>query len=553
MPSLSIIRKKLTAFKAIIETKSITPYSLGSLLESLVAAIEETDLVKIGQAAEILIDNIGKPGGIAPLDSSGKVAAEYLPSYVDDVIEFAGIIDLGYQNFIGCFDEIPEPYAEYQFNATGNFLQYYKDESDAFYISGNGFVVGRIISVYNGHSEVAIFALNDPDIEKAPFGVIADNGCITPVKGKIYVDKSNDSQYRWSGSQLTMLSRPLILGENFNEAFPGTSGAQLRSKIESVETYADSWIGPIAEMLYGFGDFNINAYASYDDAFGDLQEAIDELPPSDMLNRLWWPSYGSVITFLSPTGWVRYRYTQTSEGEGDEGCYDPTNWTKIVESSGSGSSGTGSCSLCEQNASDIIALQSSVSQAKSTAISASHTASTAGTRASNALTQANANATAISQLQQALENITTSGADTSSDSCHQQFEFVNVLAEDSGCLAGAHNPSGLTYRYPSTKFNLKAVPTDGQDMLILTPIEPTLEGTVLRIFDPRIGIASTAPAVKISTYNNNSKIYGYTRESSDYYIALRGGYVELVAVNSNVNGTLAPGLHWVVRNIVKFS
>lgn len=32
--------------------------------------------------------NIGIAGGIAPLDDSGKIASNYLPSYVDDVIEY---------------------------------------------------------------------------------------------------------------------------------------------------------------------------------------------------------------------------------------------------------------------------------------------------------------------------------------------------------------------------------------------------------------------------------------------------------------------------------
>ena len=34
---------------------------------------------------------IGKPGGIAPLDESGMVSASYLPSYMDDVVEFTKI------------------------------------------------------------------------------------------------------------------------------------------------------------------------------------------------------------------------------------------------------------------------------------------------------------------------------------------------------------------------------------------------------------------------------------------------------------------------------
>lgn len=47
------------------------------------------DLLKeIDKAVTDITDKIGKPDGIAPLDSIGKVPALHLPSYVDDVLEF---------------------------------------------------------------------------------------------------------------------------------------------------------------------------------------------------------------------------------------------------------------------------------------------------------------------------------------------------------------------------------------------------------------------------------------------------------------------------------
>ena len=41
----------------------------------------------------IPIDQKGNPGGIAPLDDHGKVSPDYLPSYVDDVLEFDSVRD----------------------------------------------------------------------------------------------------------------------------------------------------------------------------------------------------------------------------------------------------------------------------------------------------------------------------------------------------------------------------------------------------------------------------------------------------------------------------
>lgn len=48
---------------------------------------------KIIELIQEHIESIGKPNGIAQLDESGKVPAEQLPSYVDDVLEFATIND----------------------------------------------------------------------------------------------------------------------------------------------------------------------------------------------------------------------------------------------------------------------------------------------------------------------------------------------------------------------------------------------------------------------------------------------------------------------------
>ena len=297
-----------------------------------------------------IIDSKGKSGGIAPLDGSGKVAAEYLPSYVDDVVEFADFIDLEYRNFIGCFDEIPEQYADYQFNGSGNFLQYYEEKSDAYYIPGKGIVLGQIISVYNGHSEVAIFAINDQTIDRGAFGVVGDNGCITPVAGKIYVCTRDDSQYRWSGTQLTMLSSPIALGDGFGEAFPGASGAQLRSRLEDLSELSEKKFEAVQTILYGLNTFNVTAYAFNSEPMSGLSEALDNLPDQSVCYLYSWPTYGSAITFLTATGWVRYRYMMMNEGEGDEGRLDASNWVRIIDSAGGGSSGSGSCQLCEQNA-----------------------------------------------------------------------------------------------------------------------------------------------------------------------------------------------------------
>ena len=53
---------------------------------SLLAAINE---LVTALSNRVLTSAVGANNGIAPLDAGGKIAAAYLPSYVDDVLEFA--------------------------------------------------------------------------------------------------------------------------------------------------------------------------------------------------------------------------------------------------------------------------------------------------------------------------------------------------------------------------------------------------------------------------------------------------------------------------------
>lgn len=46
----------------------------------------------IDSTARVAESSIGAASGIVPLDSSSKIAATYLPSYVDDVLEFANLV-----------------------------------------------------------------------------------------------------------------------------------------------------------------------------------------------------------------------------------------------------------------------------------------------------------------------------------------------------------------------------------------------------------------------------------------------------------------------------
>lgn len=86
----------------------------------------------------------GAAGGVAPLDEDGKVSSEYLPGYVDDVIEMSSVAAEG---------------------------------------------------------EEAKWYVVDPDT-----GVTETE--VDFVKGKIYLDVDNNKSYRWGGTALVDITSP---------------------------------------------------------------------------------------------------------------------------------------------------------------------------------------------------------------------------------------------------------------------------------------------------------------------------------------------------------
>ena len=65
---------------------------LDGSFQTIVDAYARTQLVnKADKSDAIPTSSIGTPNGIASLDSSGKVPSSQLPSYVDDVVEYATV------------------------------------------------------------------------------------------------------------------------------------------------------------------------------------------------------------------------------------------------------------------------------------------------------------------------------------------------------------------------------------------------------------------------------------------------------------------------------
>lgn len=135
-----------------------------------------------------------------PIGSDGKIASSYLPSYVDDVVEFAQ-------------------------SATGQS-------------AGTNF---------DGLEEMTLYG--DPDQNPPQIFFVADSTKhlwgdsswyatwpdLAPQAGKIYVNTSSNITYRWSGSTLVEISKSLALGDTSSTAFRGDRGKTLEGEMDAVQ------------------------------------------------------------------------------------------------------------------------------------------------------------------------------------------------------------------------------------------------------------------------------------------------------------------------------
>lgn len=159
--------------------KKLTDF-VANLFQYLINAID-TKQAKLIPDSHILLENISNSDGeiintrislknVAPLNALGKIPASYLPSYVDDVVEYETISN---------------------FPTTGE-------------------------------------------------------------SGKIYIDKTTNITYRWSGTQYVEISQSLALGETSSTAYAGDKGKKnaddilaLNQKIGNIDRILDSINGEI--------------------------------------------------------------------------------------------------------------------------------------------------------------------------------------------------------------------------------------------------------------------------------------------------------------------
>lgn len=159
----------------------------------------------------------GTADGLAPLDENGQVPSQYLPGYVDDVLEFGGIVS----------------------GITAQSLSVNKSSTDE-----------NCAVVYNKTTETFVLRYTQPsesELDLRPTityynnwldGDLFGDGTVLgrkPHSGKIFMDVSTNKTYRWSGTTLAVIGSDLALGHSSGTAFPGDEGADLQERIDAAE------------------------------------------------------------------------------------------------------------------------------------------------------------------------------------------------------------------------------------------------------------------------------------------------------------------------------
>lgn len=237
--------------------------SISKEIEAIQTTINNISNQLLGLSGEIvtLKESVGKAGGIAPLDDSGKIPSRYVPGTLDDVVEFDGIVE-------NCTIESRE-------------LPVLGDEglyTPVYYCSS-----AKYFLVFNPEDNLYYANWAGDDLFQSLY---------QPLKGKVFLSKVDGKSYRWSGSQLAVIGSDLALGVTETTAFPGNRGLALENELD--------WLGGcVLDINRSF--VNINTWQGLASPI-TLDDAIDYLLNATRLHK------GIVISLFTEDGWITKQY-----------------------------------------------------------------------------------------------------------------------------------------------------------------------------------------------------------------------------------------------------
>lgn len=266
---------------------------LNTVQSTAEAAKEKAD--SVGTELTEFKNTKGKAEGLAPLGSDGKIASDYLPTYVDDVIEFANIVE----------GVTAQQQAVAKSSTDEGCSVVYDKYNNAFLLA--------VVST-DGEAEAAPVYYVDW-LDGDTFGVSMLTGRV-PMSGKVYIDNEKNITYRWSGTKLVAIGSDLALGYTEGTAFPGSDGKALQDKSAEHDDTLESLNNAAASLLSHLmtrSVVNVNRLFNFGTREITFSVALEKVASADEDTKTMVQIPGVVLTFLTANGWQSKQWVNTAD------------------------------------------------------------------------------------------------------------------------------------------------------------------------------------------------------------------------------------------------
>lgn len=297
---ISAMQQDIADIEAKDKSQDTTLTTIGNnvnAMQSQLNTVEQTANDANTKATE-LKNSKGKANGIAPLNGEGKISSDFLPTYVDDVIEFGKVEENITSQQLSSANTSTSPNCYVVYDKTNNvFVLAVKTTTSG--------VTGDVTSVtyYNNWA--------DGDV----FGTGSLLGRI-PTSGKVYIDNEKNITYRWSGTKLVPIGSDLALGYTEGTAFPGSDGKELQNQMKeriTNEEGINATMTAVIAHLHSRGVVNINTYFNLGVREITFSVALEKVASASESVKSFIQIPGVVLTFLSENGWQSKQWTNTTD------------------------------------------------------------------------------------------------------------------------------------------------------------------------------------------------------------------------------------------------